>query len=145
MADYSDKYAAIGNLIDPRAVANVLLGFFLYAVVGPGGIHEDYTPGDVVTYLSTVPGVVAVAVYLPLLVLAAHRRWTRRRPLDLALAAWVSLLLVFYTYFNPKEAILYSSQILPALTLLLASATEEPPWRRAVIGDGVVLLLALAA
>jgi hypothetical protein len=60
------------------------------------------------------------------------------------LLSWMVLMTLFYTYFNPREAMLYSSQILLPLTFVLALAFEtvrvRAPIKYGVVATACALL-----
>ncbi|MEJ5226134.1 MAG: hypothetical protein WHV44_16860, partial [Anaerolineales bacterium] len=68
----------------------------------------------------------------------------KRQAFDLAVLAWVGVMTAFYIYFNPLEAMLYASQILAALVIVLAGAFQQTPGkpgvRRAILLSFVLAL-----
>jgi hypothetical protein len=64
-----------------------------------------------------------LACYICYSLFAAIKHY-KSRPLAGSLLSWMLLMTLFYTYFNPREAMLYSSQILVPLSFILALAFE---------------------
>ena len=125
--DYASKWASVGNLLDMGSVATVIVDFFFYSVLSPTG----QLPGtlgwhDFSGYWHSPLGIVLfplLASYICYGLFAAIKH-QKSHPLAGGLLSWVLVMSVFHIYFNPQEAMLYSTQILLPLTFILALAFE---------------------
>lgn len=109
------------------SVASVVVDFFFCSVLSPARqLHSSLGWQDLSGYWSSPLG----AVLFPLLAsyicygLFAAIKHHKSHPLASSLFSWMFLMTLFYIYFNPQEAMLYSSQILLPLTFILALAFE---------------------
>ena len=125
--DYASTWVSIRNLLDMGSVATVIIDFFFYSVLSPTGqLPSSLGWQDLSGYWRSPLG----TVLFPLLAsficygLFAAIKHHKSHPLAGSLLSWMLLMTLFYTYFNPREAILYSSQILVPLSFILALAFE---------------------
>jgi len=124
---YANRWVSIGNLLDMGSVATVMVDFFFYSVLSPTGqLPSALGWQDLSGYWHSPLG----AVLFPLLAsyicygLFAAIKYHKSHPLAGSLLCWMLLMTLFHIYFNPQEAILYSSQILLPLSFILAIAFE---------------------
>jgi hypothetical protein len=146
--DYTSSWASIGNLLDIGSVASVVVDFFFYSVLSPTR-HPHGTWGwqGLSGYWSSPLGAVLfplLAIYICYGIFAAIKHH-KSHPLAGSLLAWMVLMTLFYTYFNPREAMLYSSQILLPLTFVLALAFETVRVRERIKYGVVATACALLA
>lgn len=142
---YSGAWASPLNWLNPHYAATVLVDFFVFSIATP----VPYLPfalgwQDWPRYWHTPLGAL-LSLSVPVAVLGGLGVALRKRQaFDLAVLAWVGVMTAFYIYFNPLEAMLYASQILAALVIVLAGAFQQAPWtprvRRAILLAFVVVL-----
>ena len=124
---YASSWSSIGNLLDTGSVATVVVDFFFYSVLSPTRqLPSSLGWQSLSGYWSSPLGAVLfplLAIYICYGLFAAIKHH-KSHPLVGGLLSWVVLMTLFYTYFNPREAMLYSSQILLPLTFVLALAFE---------------------
>ncbi len=125
---YSSQWASPLNLLNPAYVATVFVDFFLFAIASPVnylpfGLSWQDWPAYWQTPLGALLGLLVPATLSTGLVTA----FCKRNPFDMALLAWVGVMTLFYIYFNPLEAMLYGSQILAPLMIVLSRAFKNLP------------------
>ncbi len=129
--DLADRWATPANYLDFRNWLNVGVSFFLYSLLSPLDELERSIGLREFTGYFRSPGL--CVVFLALAGFLASALWHLRQRLsdDTVLGAglWLGVLLVFHVYFNPKEALLYSPQVLGPYLLILARAYDTIPWR----------------
>lgn len=143
---YSSSWASPLNWLNPHYAATVLVDFFVFSIATP----VPYLPFalgwlDWPRYWHTPLGAL-LSLLVPVAVLGGLVVALRKKQaFDLAVLAWVGVMTAFYIYFNPLEAMLYASQILAALVIVLAGAFQQAPGtprvRRAIL---LAFVLALA-
>ena len=144
---YAKKWASIGNLLDMGSVATVIVDFFFYSVLSPTGqLPRRLAWQDLSGYWHSWLGTLLfplLASYICYGLFAAIKHH-KSHPLGGSLLSWMLLMLLFYIYFNPRDAMLYSSQILLPLTFILALAFEtirvRAPIKYGVMGTACALL-----
>ena len=121
VSDYTNKWASLNNLLDVEKYAMVVTGFLLYSVVSPlTSLTKVVTLNDITGYFSDPLTLVTLIAYISIVVMASGRAIWESDRLALPIIAWTGVMLLFFVYFNPAEALLYSSQILFPLILLAA-------------------------
>jgi hypothetical protein len=124
---YANGWASIGNLLDMGSVATVIVDFFLFSVLNPTGqLPRSLGWQDLSGYWRSPLGTVLfplLASYICYSLFTAIKHH-KSRLLAGSLLSWMLLMALFHTYFNPREAMLYSSQILVPLSFILALAFE---------------------
>jgi len=121
VSDYTNQWASLGNLLEVDKYAMVGVGFFLYSVVTPlTSLTKVVTLNDLAGYLSDPLTLVTLIAYIAFVILASGRAIRDSDRLVIPVIAWTGVMLLFFVYFNPPEALLYSSQILFPLALLAA-------------------------
>jgi len=121
MKNYASDWASITNFLSARNYANVFLNFLLFAFISP----VDYLPDtlswqDGIGYFSTYLGIILFVFWGSWLLYSAYYLVISQKidKIDMALIAWVGVMMLFYVYFNPNEACLYASQtVLPILLI----------------------------
>ena len=129
---YVREWASLGNLADLSSVIGVLLAFLVFSAVSPlDGLPSRLELGDITGYLGSIAGGVAAAAYLALLLLAARHALHRGDGFVFGLLGWMLAILVFYSVWNPREAMLYSSQLAFPLVFLIGRwirSASAPPY-----------------
>ncbi|MDK2741362.1 MAG: hypothetical protein NDI90_00475 [Nitrospira sp. BO4] len=119
--DYANHYASLSNLLEVEKVASVAVSFFLFSVVSPVVSLAGNIPlHQVLGYVNNPIAAATLLLYLIIGVVAIGQAIRRSDELVLPIAIWALIMLAFYVFFNPREAFLYSSQVLFPLTILAA-------------------------
>jgi hypothetical protein len=124
---YSSRWASLTNFLHVNNYATVFANFFLFAVVSPGGyLPAVLGPQDVAGYFSSFFRTLLICMWVGGLIYAIVI--TARAKVDkwlyVGLYAWILVMTLFYVYFNPKEALLYSSQTLFPLLFLFTQGFD---------------------
>lgn len=125
--EYASSWASVGNLLDMGSVATVMIDFFFFSVLSPTGqLPSTLGWQDLPGYWRSPLGTVLFALLVSYICygLFAAIKHQKSHPLAGGLLSWVLVMSVFHIYFNPQEAMLYSTQILLPLTFILALAFE---------------------
>jgi len=121
VSDYTNQWASLNNLLEVDKYAMVGAGFLLYSVVTPlTSLTKVVTLDELAGYLSDPLALVTLVAYVAFVILASGRAIRESDRLVIPVLAWTGVMLLFFIYFNPGEALLYSSQILFPLVLLAA-------------------------
>ncbi|WP_026621210.1 hypothetical protein M728_004943 (plasmid) [Ensifer sp. WSM1721] len=111
--NYLDKLASFANFVSPDVLSDFLLNFWVFAFVSPlDMVQYRYTSQAAIVLGNSelrLTGYFMIALALCFGILSALRD-PRFRSITLSAVAAVGSLFVFYLYFNPAEAMLYSSQ-----------------------------------
>lgn len=129
LLNYSNKWASLENFLYPKKILTVLVNFFFFSILSP----VNYLPnrlgwGDFLTYLKSPIGVCLFFFIFCLLCSSVYFVLTKKtdtQRLLISFLIWISMMFLFYIYFNPEESLLYSSQILLPLILIMANAFED--------------------
>jgi hypothetical protein len=125
---YARQWASVRNLLSPGNVLAVGLDFVVYSVAAPvGQLTSALGWRDFRGFFSSFFRFVTLAMVLAGAVVSYQgllARWRQGDRLGLCLTAWITLMVIFYTYFDPREAMLYSSQVLLPLGLVFASSYQ---------------------
>lgn len=127
----ANKWATIGNFFEPTNWLNVGVSFFVYAVISPlDELERSIGLKDFSGYFQSPARTLIFTVFILYLVFTIIRL-ARRGVGDLVLtaAAWLGVLSVFHLYFNPREALLYSSQALGPFMLILGRVFVDISWK----------------
>lgn len=141
-ASYTDHYGEAARLLEPDLYADVASAFLAFSVAAPdpeipsGHLDTDHLEG----YLAGPGGLLALAGVLLVTALALAAMLGRHRDLAVPIAVWLLATIVFYTYFHPPAAMLYTVQTRPAFLVFVALGALALPSRRL----RVAALLALA-
>lgn len=118
---YANKWASVYNLFDIRKTSLVVVSFFLFSVVSPfTSLAQGVTLNGLVEYIYNPLASVTLFYYVSGSVVAIWKAVGTSDKLAMPILIWIVCMLVFYVYFNPKEAFLYSSQILFPMFVLIA-------------------------
>lgn len=143
---YLSRWASLANFLDVTHITQVATHFFLYAILGPGSaLKRNYSLADTSSYFTSPLGVLAAFGYLLMFLLLARHLARSKDPVEQAVSCWILLITAFFVYFNPKEAILYSPQVLPFICVLLAAALSRVKQRRVMLAFGIATVCALGA
>lgn len=140
---YTASYGDVGRIVDVGSLLDVLCAFLLFAMAAPVSAVPGKLGHEAARfYLDGPTGWIGMAIVGACLSCAAASlagRWWR---VALPLAAWITALGLFYAFFNPVDAMLYSIQAQAALAVLVVLGIVTMvarPWARC----GVILALAL--
>jgi hypothetical protein len=125
VAGYTRQWASFAHLVDPGKIAFVLVSFFVVSFLSP--LEQSAAAFALADYLNFVAEprlLLTVAVYGALMFTAARAAVGTRDRLFPAVLAWLVVMLVFYTFFNPAEAPLYAGQAVFPLAVLLARGLQ---------------------
>ena len=119
---YSRDWADLAHLWHPRFLAGTATSFLFYSVQRPlvgnrGAVDPTSIPWK--AFLSPAAVVLAI-IYLVYMTRTLARAVTAPKLLSLAWLVWIGAMTLFYVYFNPHEAPLYSTQCLLPLALVIA-------------------------
>lgn len=114
-------WTSAGNFADFRYMAHVFLSFFFFGIISPMRALHEPGMGDWRGYITAL-GIPLLLMYLGTLCLLISHFMRRSNSLAQAILVWLITLLLFYTCFDPREAMLFSSQCVLPLTMLFASA-----------------------
>lgn len=143
---YANHWASPANLVNANYVATVFEDFFLFSIAAPVR-HLPFALGwqDWPAYWQTPTGALLSLAVPAALAGGLFITLRGRNPFQCAVLAWVGVMTIFYIYFNPLEAMLYASQVLAALVIMLASAFDRLPVRPTLkLGLLTALVVALA-
>lgn len=144
---YASQWASPANLVNAHYIATVVENFFLFSIASPVR-HLPFSLGwqDWSAYWQTPTGALLSLAVPAALAAGLAVTFGERKPFQLSVLAWVGVMTVFYTYFNPLEAMLYASQVLAPLVIVLAPAFERLPLHpRLKMGLLAVFVMVLAA
>jgi hypothetical protein len=145
-AGYTEHYSGLKHVTRFRYLSNVVSCFLLFAVASPINSIPGHNLNRLAAarYLEDVGGLVALAAVALILGGAAASLFGRYWRTALPLAAWIAAMAVFYTFFNPADAMLYSTQVQGVLAVLaclgFASHTRGPRTLYLLLATAVLLL-----
>lgn len=115
------RHASSERFLEWRPMASVLLSFLWYSVALPidARVTEPF-PEYFTGYFASPAKMIFLAIYTVFMLAVFVRATQEKNPLVIALSGWMGVMILFYLYFNPPGALLYSPQILFPLTLILA-------------------------
>lgn len=147
VANYTESWASIDNLFNAREVALVSASFLLFSVVRPfTELTEVIELNHLLGYLQNPLAMVTLFFYLGISIAAIGQAIRHSDRLVWPIFIWFGVMLTFFIYFNPRESLLYSSQVLFPLALLVARGLVIIPLSvRYITGlvTGLAVLLAL--
>ena len=130
---YANYYASFNNFLDIKSITGVFSSFYFFSILSP---HNYLTAGlalsDWLGYGNSITAIVAVlsiAFFLIYAITVLFAKKFQKEAFLQSLLLWTVLLALFYTYFNPQEAILYSSQILFPLVIVFTHAFRTIKWK----------------
>jgi len=126
-----NRWAAFSNYLSFANWLNVVISFFIFSVISPlKELERSIKLEDIQGYFRSPVTTVIFSVFISYLgyaLLQAVRQTADR--LSLAFAAWPAVIYLFYIYFNPAEAFLYSCQVQVPFMMILARAFREISWK----------------
>jgi len=128
---YLSRYARLSNFADPGTLLNFAASAFVFAFVAPFEYLQcRFVAADIGAMIASPLRVVTFLALAPLLILGTARALrSANRPVTGGLLASAAAILLFYLFFNPDEALLYSPQWTLALFLAAASGVARSlPW-----------------
>ncbi len=136
---FGAQYTSSERFLEWRAGASVLLSFLWYSIVLP--IDARVTKASVnygAGYFEFPDHMIFLVIYTVFMLAVLVRAACEKNPLVIAFSGWMGVMTLFYLYFNPPEALLYSPQILFPLTLVLAQGfakiTPIRKWKYYMLG-----------
>ena len=125
------RWASFSNFLYPENWLNVGISFFAYSVISPlKELERSIGLGDMAGYFRSPVTAVAFLLFSFYLGYIALRMIRRLNDiLIIAAAAWLAASYLFYVYFNPGEAFLYSCQALAPYLLILARVFQDISWK----------------
>jgi hypothetical protein len=122
--NYINKYGSFLNLIDMAKIIHVTSSFLIYSVIPPFSIYSIYinSIGLILAYL------IIFLLYLGLLVAGIFAYHENKEVLN-AMGLWVLCLIIFFIYFNPEEAMLYSTIITFPIFLFISLGFSKVNFR----------------
>ncbi|MFL0357231.1 hypothetical protein ACI5KX_12225 [Erythrobacter sp. GH1-10] len=139
--DYLGRYSDLANFTDAATIKDYLASAFVFSFVAPlDYLQCRYVASELAGMISRPFALMAYLTTVSLVATGIFRALKgSRRPEALGLLGAVASILLFYLYFNPDEALLYSPQWLAALFFAAA-----PSFRGAAIWAGVGATLCLS-
>jgi len=130
---YANSYASINNLLDIKSIIGAFSNFYFFSILSP---HDYLTSSlelmDWLGYGNFIIGtatILLIGIFLNYGIYVLFARKIQKEPFLQSLLMWTVLLTLFYTFFNPKEAILYSSQILFPLVIVFIHVFKTLKWK----------------
>jgi hypothetical protein len=116
----AEKWGSLANLLDLKQWLFVCLSFFVGSVVSPVStwISSDVWLHDFLSYQDRPWAWFALSCWLVVAIFGLAMAIYHKDPLVLPILSWVAVMVTFYVYFNPHEAMLYSSQCLFPLLIV---------------------------
>ncbi len=125
--EFSTRWASLFNYLDPSYWINVVFSFFFFSILSPlEELERSIGVKDVPGYFRnpvTTALFLFFCIYLGYMVVVVKRQ--AKDQIVTSALAWLFALSLFYVYFNPGEALLYSCQALAPLILIMARVFQE--------------------
>lgn len=138
---YLNKFASFENFLNLEKVGTVIVGFLFYSFLSPIDILVENVPISLFrNYFSSFPQIILLVMYIVMLVYGIQA-WSDKKEIGEPLGIWCSLMMCFYIYFNPLEAILYSSQLTFPIILFISWTFVRIPGKIKYYGLGIVTIL----
>jgi len=122
---YSEKHASLANFIDPEKIMTVIINFFFFSILSPvSHLPNQLGLRDLIAFLQSPIGILLFLFIFSIICFGIYFVLTQKSDNQRLLTStlvWILIMVLFYIYFNPQEAILYSSQILLPLILIIAN------------------------
>jgi len=123
---YTNKWASPANFLHIHNWLNVFVSFLVFNLVSPlKTLKSSIGAANLAGYWANPAAGALAALWIGYLACAAVWAVRRAGRFLVGVAVWAGALMLFYLYFNPKEAFLYSSQILLPLLWISAEAWEH--------------------
>ncbi|MFV0644991.1 MAG: hypothetical protein ACK5NN_10925 [Sphingomonadaceae bacterium] len=129
--NYLSRYANWGNFTDWTTISNYLVNCLIFSFVAPMEfIRCRFVAGDLMEMVARPLNLIAYFATASLLITGIIRSIkSDERSLVAGLLIAAAALMLFYLYFNPDEALLYSPQWIVALCLAAVPALPRIlPW-----------------
>jgi hypothetical protein len=124
---FSTRWASLSNYLDPSYWINVGVSFFIFSVLSPmEELERSIGFKDVMGYFRNPAKTILFllfCVYLGYMGVIIKRQI--KELLVVAPVVWLLALSLFYVYFNPGEALLYSCQALAPYMLIIARVFQR--------------------
>jgi len=145
VSNYTNEWASISNLFDIREITLVTASFLLFSVVSPYmELAKMIDLNDLLGYAQSPLAIATLLLYLGIGLATIGQAVRHSDRLVLAILVWLGVMLAFFIYFNPRESLLYSSQVLFPLVLLAARGLVNIPlpdrYKTALVASLAVLL-----
>jgi len=143
---YFEKYASMSHFVRAGDVATAVVGFLLYSAISPIDHLVFELPVRLFAdYFDSMAKILLLVGYVSFSAYALIKLVRERNDTIAFILVWMALLMGFYVYFNPREAVLYSSQITFPIVLLHAWAFSKTPSFARAKYVALVLFIALLA
>jgi hypothetical protein len=120
------------NLGEIRKTVFVYISFFLVSFLSPLDMSAyGYSLRVFLNYLTQPRLLLTTMLYAALTFMAVKAAIASADRLLVPILVWILIMVTFYTYFNPGEAVLYAGQIVFPLILLMARGMDSvrmPYW-----------------
>jgi hypothetical protein len=141
---YIHMYASLKNFLNLYNVGTVVLGFLFYSFISPMDMLADNVPFRYFqNYFLSLPKIILLVIYAIILAYGI-KIWRSRKEIMGPLAIWCLLIVCFYIYFNPLEAMLYSPTMTFPIILFISWAFVNISGRMKYYGLAAFTLLLLA-
>jgi hypothetical protein len=138
---YLHKYASFENYLNLEKVGTVIAGFLFYSFLSPIDMLVDNVPVSFfLNYFSSLSKITLLMMYIVMLVYGIQA-WRDKKEIGEPLGIWCLLMMCFYIYFNPLEAILYSSQLTFPIILFISWTFVRIPGKIKYYGLGIFTIL----
>lgn len=128
ISNYTNEWASVSNLFEIDKIILVCASFLLFSVVSPFMLLTKVIGlDDLLGYVQNPLAMATLLLYSGIGVTAIAQAIRCSDRLVLPILVWLGVMLAFFVYFNPKESLLYSSQILFPLALLVARGLVNSP------------------
>jgi hypothetical protein len=124
---FGEKYASLTHFVNLNAIINVFGSFLLCSIIGPPKRLSDYLNfvEEFPRYFHSITGSFLILMCIFIFFLLFYFIIKERDLIQDCSILFIFLMIIFYLYFNPIEAILYSSQVLFPLTLIFSYVTSK--------------------
>ncbi len=121
LSRYSRDFISFSFITSIKDVLFYVANFLLFAVLSPISRLINTLNFQNLSMNLSLRGIILLIVYLFFLFFSFIQLIKKRDIILDSLAIWIALMIGFYMLFNPWESMLYSSQILFPVTLILAA------------------------
>ncbi len=128
---YSATWASFSHFLNIQHATKVFLSFFFYSIISPvrrssfAMFRSSSNIPCFLAYFDSITGTLLLFIYCSLLFYSIYYVIKKKNHIIISLWLWISLMLLFYIYFNPQEAMLYSCQIMFPLAVIFTIAFNE--------------------
>lgn len=133
VAGYANRYASLNNFLDIKSIVNVFSNFYFFSILSPhhylsGTLELKDWLGYGNSFLAIIV-ILLIGIFLLYGIFVLVAKKFKKEEFVLSLFLWTVLMTLFYVYFNPREAILYSSQILLPLSTIFIHVFKTIKWK----------------